>query len=496
MKDNIHFTASSGNSAKQLYIKLKDLDAETTLKYYITPIPTVNSAVLQIDGKYQSNYTKTTKVRLGNLDGIFDAALGNKQPYGFGMYGQNVFLTGEFYLNNGQTVIDFAQNGIKEYYKNAGFTIGDLTDSYGNPTGEVGIVMDASKFIWNITKPDGSIISKAMSLFVDQNGNINLDVQGWIQSNGLYIKDSNGNVTTSISPDGVFSSINGTLKNITAEDFNFRGGTIGINTGATGGAAAGNFYTVDENGMSSINYYTGTPSKMLLDNSKLQFTWKGQITTKSGTSSDAIQVPAEYYIRYGDPRFKDPPVSADSSYNYMQSCLCAIMNYPVEYDSYAGSVGLPIRNCNVGLYASVYGAREYDDANSFSGNHAIYAAAGNYMGFRFHIRRVNNTTGDTEITNLSTMDNILFVVGGGSGEYNVTFQLPDGCESGQMYMIKSYRGAKDFSIQTFPKGTGRDRIWWAGHDPSYATGTISDAKTYMLIYDSLNALWAMTVSDM
>ena len=505
VKDNIHFTASSGNGSKKIYVKLKDLETETTLKYYLTPTPTINSAVAQVNNKYQSNYTKTTKVRLGNLDGIFDAALGNKQPYGFGMYGQNVFLTGEFYLNNGQSIIDFAQNGIKEYYKNAGFTIGDLTDSYGNPTGEVGIIMDANRFVWNITKSDGSVISKAMSLFVDSNGNLNLDIQGWIQSNGLYVKNSNGDVTTSISPDGVFSSINGTLKNITAEDFNFRGGTIGINTGYTGGAPAGNFYTVDENGMSAVNYTDGytTPSTMLLDNSKLQYTWSGLVTTKSSTSNNAVSVPAEYYIRYGNPRFNDPPVPAYNSPDslqsgiHLQSCLCAIMNYPTEYDQYAGQVGFIIRNCNVGLYTSVYGAKEYDDTNSFSGNHAIYAAAGNYMGFRFHIRRVKNTTGDTEITNLSTMDNVVFVVrGGGSGTYNVTFQLPDGCESGQMYMIKSYPGAKYFSIQTFPKGTGRDRIWWAGHDPSYATGTISDEKTYMLIYDSLNAMWAMTVSDM
>lgn len=208
VKNNIHFTASSGNGSKKIYVKLKDLETETTLKYYLTPTPTINSAVTQVDNKYQSNYTKTTKVRLGNLDGIFDAALGNKQPYGFGMYGQNVFLTGEFYLNNGQSIIDFAQNGIKEYYKNAGFTIGDLTDSYGNPTGEVGIIMDANRFVWNITKSDGSVISKAMSLFVDSNGNLNLDIQGWIQSNGLYIKNSDGIVTTSISPDGVLSSIN------------------------------------------------------------------------------------------------------------------------------------------------------------------------------------------------------------------------------------------------------------------------------------------------
>lgn len=140
-----------------------------------------------------------------------------------------MFLTGEFYLNNGKSVVDFSQDGIKEYYKSAGLTISDLTDSYGNLTGEVGISMDADKFIWNITKPDGTILSKAMSLFVDSNGNLNLDIQGWIQSNGLNIKDSDGIVTTSISPDGILTSINGDFTGkITATSGTFAGTLNGV----------------------------------------------------------------------------------------------------------------------------------------------------------------------------------------------------------------------------------------------------------------------------
>ena len=67
--------------------------------------------------------TKITKVRLGNLDGIYNETFGNKQPYGFGLYGENVFLTGEFYLNNGKSVVDFSADQIFLKFGEAGLTI-------------------------------------------------------------------------------------------------------------------------------------------------------------------------------------------------------------------------------------------------------------------------------------------------------------------------------------------------------------------------------------
>ena len=71
-----------------------------------------------------TQYVRHTKVRLGKLDGIRDSTFpSDKQPYGFGLYGSNVFLTGEFYLNNGSSVVDFAQNGVFLKFKNAGLSI-------------------------------------------------------------------------------------------------------------------------------------------------------------------------------------------------------------------------------------------------------------------------------------------------------------------------------------------------------------------------------------
>lgn len=92
--------------------------------------------------KYLYKYTKTCKVRLGNLGGIRDSTFpDNKQPRGYGLYADNVFLTGEFYLNNGQSIVDFSQDGIILKYKEAGLSI---TNDPDNPEKTV-ISIDADK---------------------------------------------------------------------------------------------------------------------------------------------------------------------------------------------------------------------------------------------------------------------------------------------------------------------------------------------------------------
>lgn len=92
--------------------------------------------------KYLYKYTKTCKVRLGNLGGIRDSTFpDNKQPRGYGLYADNVFLTGEFYLNNGQSVVDFSQDGIILKYKEAGLSI---TNDPDNPEKTV-LSIDADK---------------------------------------------------------------------------------------------------------------------------------------------------------------------------------------------------------------------------------------------------------------------------------------------------------------------------------------------------------------
>lgn len=89
------------------------IPSDTSRGYFITNYPTEYS--IRDNG---INPTKITKVRLGNLNGIYNDIFGDKQPYGFGLYSENVFLTGEFYLNNGQSVVEFSKDQINLAIKN------------------------------------------------------------------------------------------------------------------------------------------------------------------------------------------------------------------------------------------------------------------------------------------------------------------------------------------------------------------------------------------
>lgn len=137
-----YITDKDGNEVN--YEMVKKLDSEGN------PIIGSDGEPVMVK-KYLYKYTKTCKVRLGNLGGIRDSTFpDNKQPRGYGLYADNVFLTGEFYLNNGQSVVDFSQDGIILKYKRAGLELLDLYDEQGNPI--------------YLTDKDGNIIK-------DDNGN-------------------------------------------------------------------------------------------------------------------------------------------------------------------------------------------------------------------------------------------------------------------------------------------------------------------------------------
>lgn len=176
--------------------------------YFLTEVPTADSTLLFRNKEYRCTYTKITKVRLGNLSGIHNEIFGTKQPYGYGLYGENVFLTGEFYLNNGTSIVDFSEESILLKFRNAGLEIRDVVnedgtidqvpalnlegepilDENGNPTyrNKTEIYMNADQFVFSIA---GNPAMKLSGLFSEDGkvNNIYLDVNGWVKAYGLEI---------------------------------------------------------------------------------------------------------------------------------------------------------------------------------------------------------------------------------------------------------------------------------------------------------------------
>lgn len=203
--------------------------------FFLTEVPTMDSAIVLRDKEYKCTYTKITRVRLGNLSGIRNETFGTKQPYGYGLYGENVFLTGEFYLNNGTSVIDFSEESVLLKFRNAGLEIRDVVnadgtidqvpalnlegepilDENGNPTyrNKTEIYMNADQFVFSIA---GNSAMKLSGLFNDkgQFQEALLDINGWVQSRGLSIRGDEKSYRTPYTPrpdlgTGIYTDTNG-----------------------------------------------------------------------------------------------------------------------------------------------------------------------------------------------------------------------------------------------------------------------------------------------
>lgn len=236
-------------------------------EYYGTLHPTKDSELAIKDGKYRHAYTKTTRVRVGNLDGIYNEIFGNKQPYGFGLYGENVFLTGEFYLNNGTSIIDFSEENILIKFRDAGLEIRDVVNADGtidkvpalNLEGEpildesgkpvyrnkTEIYMNADQFIFSIAGNPKMSLKALFNPTTGQIENTYLDVQGWIQSNGLYVYPKGFTADPNNPTDGAVSYItdNGRLVADNAYFTNcFVKGVVETDQLTATGGRIGNFY--------------------------------------------------------------------------------------------------------------------------------------------------------------------------------------------------------------------------------------------------------------
>lgn len=199
--------------------------------FFITDRPTIHSAVAKgSDNRYRHAYTKSTKVRLGNLEGINNEVFGRKQPYGFGLYGENVFLTGEFYLSTGQSVVDFN----KEY---AEFLFGDLDGKYSQ------LIMDVDGIHTSMSDLEGHLSTLELTAeklelnfshlgYTDEEGKFHPSTEAgfMLTSEGLNmvwnVLDKENNVVNAMSICAAINSDGSTEVGIKADKIIFEGTSI------------------------------------------------------------------------------------------------------------------------------------------------------------------------------------------------------------------------------------------------------------------------------
>ena len=264
--------------------------------YFLTEVPTIDSVIVLRDKEYKCTYTKITRVRLGNLSGIRNEIFGTKQPYGYGLYGENVFLTGEFYLNNGTSVIDFSEESVLLKFRNAGLEIRDVVnadgtidqvpalnlegepilDENGNPTyrNKTEIYMNADQFVFNIA---GNPAMKLSGLFNDkgQFQEALLDINGWVQSRGLSIRGDEKSYRTPYTPrpdlgTGIYTDTNGDY--VTEEGYYINSfiNTKG-NLYARDGYFKGKIYATSGYFSGEINAQSGQIGSFIIE--KAQYSW-------------------------------------------------------------------------------------------------------------------------------------------------------------------------------------------------------------------------------
>ena len=265
--------------------------------YFLTEVPTIDSVIVLRDKEYKCTYTKITRVRLGNLSGIRNEIFGTKQPYGYGLYGENVFLTGEFYLNNGTSVIDFSEESVLLKFRNAGLEIRDVVnadgtidqvpalnlegepilDENGNPTyrNKTEIYMNADQFVFNIA---GNPAMKLSGLFNDkgQFQEALLDINGWVQSRGLSIRGDEKSYRTPYTPrpdlgTGIYTDTNGDY--VTEEGYYINSfiNTKG-NLYARDGYFKGKIYATSGYFSGEINAQSGQIGSFIIK--KAQYSWE------------------------------------------------------------------------------------------------------------------------------------------------------------------------------------------------------------------------------
>lgn len=398
--------------------------------YFLTEVPTIDSAIVLRDKEYKCTYTKITRVRLGNLSGIRNEIFGTKQPYGYGLYGENVFLTGEFYLNNGTSVIDFSEESVLLKFRNAGLEIRDVVnadgtidqvpalnlegepilDENGNPTyrNKTEIYMNADQFVFSIA---GNPAMKLGGLFNDkgQFQEALLDVNGWIQSRGLKVGTGSGDEFKAnfiVTTEGNIWAQDCEFRNVACYDIAAISGRIGGFSIIGESLRAGNF--------GDQKYVNLSPSEIFFSNNNYKY---------------------DKMISMG----------VDGS-----GVLPASSGLTIPFGIY--SLAKQIQLENIGLFINCTGSHKYSNVPN-SGNIAIYIAEGFIKGFRLNVRYVYGSS------SMDVMDNVV-CVGGDPDAKTININLPSNPKEGQ-FCVCMKCGSYDVLRVTDPN----NRIWSDGNSP-------------------------------
>lgn len=427
---------------------------DDTLTYYGTTTSVDDSLIEQVNGQDHYEYTSSTKVRVGKLDGITNYMFKDKQPYGYGLYGENVFLTGEFYLNNGQSVVDFSSDQILLKFGNAGLKISNID-------GKDVINLSADKTMVSTT--DGTLIGlfatdengkpyfnadliKADTIEVktiknEQNGiiyyELRADGSGQLGRNSLYW-DTNGNVT-----------LTGTIY---ANSGEFRG-TIIAEGGTIGGFNITN-NMIESQSLYSNNYINLSPGNLKIYTSTSDY--YGTTNTTVSFGGRALGISGIRISNYFSTKYTKQNVPFSSE------------------------------NPCIGLYVSASNAGRFLD-DPLSGNHALYIPSGFISGLRLNVTVItssNRYLDGEKFYPLSSMETYVYITEGVSGVY-----LPPSPQEGQMYMIRK----GNYNRVIYIKTTGNNIICYnEGINTGDFTNTssIRGREIAFLVYSGLRLIGA------
>ena len=417
------------------------------LLYYGTLQPLQNSLIEQLNGEDIYEYKSSTKARLGKLDGIVNPILKDKQPYGYGLYGENVFLTGEFYLSNGKSVVDFSKDYIDLQIKSVNDNL--LSTGINIQDKTITVTADNFKIQANDGTQIGAFVNDGNNVYFNANlikadeiianiGSWNKEIKvGKINNNDYHFTvDSSGNLTiqdSKLSKNFIVTN-NGYL---TAVGANVTG-TINAEDGEIGGFRIDhrNIYA----GTADIgNYISLNPDRIYFSSklgNKLVIATFGAAGTSVAPENDPLFIPMSIYRELRNPN----------------------SNPNLQFQE------------NIGLYIECKGGKKANTID-YSGDTAIQIKSGFIRGLRYNVKKaIPQDSGN--FYQLTDDDTYVLVTEACNGVY-----LPNNPQEGQYYIIRkaNYHGV------IFAR-TNDCKIVWGETPPGNATTECKIDSWYSIMF--------------